>query len=175
VKLRIVITVAVAVLLAGTTGFGQGQGRIERSEGTFAVQGQVMGPCGSAWVVAQYTVAWKQMDRYDNGGVLVESIIQNSAIGSSLYYLGDEGDPAPSDAKVVIGVPKEPENVRIDWVKNILSDQGDIFHVTVPGYGTIFAAVGHAVYDMSADPWTTLHSSPQYAGDVSALCDYLMK
>ena len=174
-KLRIVIAVAVAVLLAGTTGFGQGQGRIERSEGTFAVQGQVMGPCGSAWVVAQYTVAWKQMDRYDNGGVLVESVIQNSAIGSSLYYLGNEGDAAPSDAKVVIGVPKEPENVRIDWVKNILSDQGDIFHVTVPGYGTIFAAVGHAVYDMSTDPLTTLHSSPQYAGDVAALCDYLMK
>jgi hypothetical protein len=175
VKLRIVITVAVAVLLAGTIGFGQGQGRTERSEGTFAVQGQVMGPCGSEWVVAQYTIAWKQSDRYDNSQVLVESIIQNKPIGSSLYYLGRQGDAAPSDAKVVIGVPKEMENVRVDWVNNIIYDQGDIFHVTVPGYGTIFAQIGHAVWDMSTDPWTTLRSSTQYDGDVAALCDYLMK
>ncbi|MBP1634923.1 MAG: hypothetical protein H6Q10_1497, partial [Acidobacteria bacterium] len=80
-----------------------------------------------------------------------------------------------SDAKVVIGVPKEPENVRIDWVKNIIYDQGDIFHVTVPGYGTIFAATGHAAFDMNTDPWTTLHSTPQFDGDVAALCDYLTK
>jgi hypothetical protein len=175
VKLRIVSNVAVAVLLAGTVGLAQEQGRVVMSEDSLAVVGQVMGSCGPASVVAQYTVTWKQFDRYDKNGVLVETIFHNSAVGSSLYYLGDEGDPAPSDAKVVIGVPKEPEIVRIDWVKNILSDQGDIFHVTVPGYGTIFAAVGHAVYDMSTDPWTTLHSTPQYAGDVAALCDYLMK
>ena len=173
--MRIVITVAVAVLLAGTIGFAQEQGRTERSEGTFAVQGQVMGPCGSASVLAQYTIAWKQIDRYDKSQVLVESIIQNKPIGSSLYYLGSEGEAAPSDAKVVIGVPKEMENVRVDWVKNIIYDQGDIFHVTVPGYGTIFAQVGHAAYDMNTDPWTTLHSSTQYDGDVAALCDYLMK
>jgi hypothetical protein len=173
--MRIVITVAVAVLLAGTSGFAQGQGRVVMSEDSLAVVGQVMGPCGSASVVAQYVVTWKQFDRYDKSGVLVETIYHNSAIGSSLYYIGNEGDAAPSDAKVVIGVPKEPEIVRFDWVRNIVSDQGDVFHVTVPGYGTVFAAVGHALYDMSTDPWTTLQSSPKYEGDVAALCDYLMK
>lgn len=174
-KLRIVITIAVAILLAGTVGFAQGQGRTERSEGTFAVQGQVMGPCGPAFVLAQYAIAWKRIDRYDKNQDPVESIIQNNPIGSSLYYLGNDGDPAPSNAKVVIGVPKEMENVRVDWVNNIIYDQGDIFHATVPGYGTIFAAIGHAAFDMSTEPWTTLRSTPKYWGDVAALCDYLMK
>jgi hypothetical protein len=173
VKLRIVITVAVAVLLAGTVGFAQEPGRTERSEGTFAVQGQVMGPCGATWVVAQYAIAWKQMDRYDEDGVLVQSVLQNNPIGSSLYYLGNEGDPAPPDGKLVVGLPAEVENVRVDWVNSTIYDRGNIFHVTVPGYGTIFSAVGQAVFDMGTDPWTVMHSTPKYWGDLAALCDYL--
>lgn len=173
-KLRIAITVA--VLLAGTIGFAQEQGRVVKSEDSLPVVGQVMGACGpEISVVAQYTVTWKQFDRYDKGGVLVETIYHNSAIGRTRFYLGNEGQTPPDDAKVVLGVPKEPEVVRIDWVKNLIYDQGNVFHVTVPGHGSIYAAVGHAVFDMSTDPWTVLHSTPRFSGDVTALCDYLMK
>jgi hypothetical protein len=175
VRLRIAVAIVIAVALAGTIGFAQGQGRVEHWEETFTVDGQFMGPCGDFVILSRYSAHAAYTDLYAKDGQLVQTIARVQGMGRSVYFLAESVDnKVPLNDKVVMGVPHETEVDRWEYLENLIYVKGSIFQATLPHYGRIFSQTGLVVLDMTTfEPLFTSGHNQYLEQDVAALCDYL--
>lgn len=146
-KFRMAVAVAVAVLVAGTIGFAQGQGRVVESLGGEVWQGVFISECvaddGSLFdVMNDYEATWRDLTRYEKNGDIAQivrtvrfpkDVFTNSVTGKTLY-----------------GGPGERNEVRFIYEDGVLVNiisTGPVLRINVPGYGPVFIETGHAVYD----------------------------
>jgi len=171
VRPRIIFAVAVAVILAGTIGFAQGQGRIEKfGIGPEASVGFKVGHCadGNFDVLTDYVFLITGTNRYDKSGQFVTDRFQLKVIGESVYY--NSSDPAKS----LPGGPGEVENHRTDPKTGLGFGAGLSFKVRIPGYGLVFAETGRFASDYSTGEYVFQSGHNQFADqDLAALCKYL--
>ena len=165
---RSVVAVVVVLLLMGSVGFGQGQGRSEKyTIGPFGAIGEVVGNCGTFDVKVDYVALITGNLVYNKSGQLVNDVGHFRVIGESLYYNSE------NPAKAVTGGPVELENSRtLDGY--MYYGSGPSWKIRVPGYGLIFAETGHIIYDQRAQEILFNAGHNQFVDkDLAALCDYL--
>ena len=171
---RLLVGVAIALLVAGSVAFAQDQGRTVKYEYTIG-WGTVIGPCGDAVILsgADLKITW--IDRYDQDGTLIQSVINIRTASPAVYFLAESPDtPEPLNDRRVMGVPGEVQTERIVYAENRAYVQGSIFQATVPHYGRIFSETGHTALELPF--WTPLSDSghdDSYTQDFAALCAYL--
>ncbi len=119
-------------------------------------------------MVANYDVVLKWMLRFDRNGQPVKEIDRVGLAERSVYY--NSVDPT----KRVYGSPGEIEVDHIDFVNGVIQVSGNVFRVTLPHEGTIFAQSGKVLIDLATHAVLFQAGQTQYIdGDVAALCEHL--
>jgi len=176
VKFRMTIAVAVAVLLAGTIAFAQGNGRVVESIGGETWLGVFIPGCvddnGQAFdVINDYEATWRDMTRYEKNGDIAQ-IVRTVTFPKDVFTNSVTG-------KTLVGGPGERNEVRFVYAAGVLvkiTSSGPVLRVNVPGYGPVFIETGHAVFDgnhmiISNTGHNDYHGWPPEA--VVALCNAL--
>ena len=173
---RFPVAVVVAVLLAGTIAFAQGQGRVEKRTwnpltGTF-----FLGACDGFEIWEDVAQTNTYIDRYDASGTLVQSIVHavffsdrfyNSVNGNEVYAVGGERQNNRFFDQPVYG----PDGYTP--AEGVQQGMGPMYQITVPGYGKVLGQSGMYIYDYRTGKFVSHGPSQVNDGDLAALCDYL--
>ena len=151
-RTRIIVAVGVAVMLAGTIGFAQKQGRVTESTSTntynFPFTTCYAGTADEFDISEEFVEVVREMTRWDNSdpAQIVQKILTityptdvltNSVSGETL-----SGGP---------GLRSEIRVIYKDGVPVSLAQSGPVIRWNVPGYGPVFIETGHAVFDVVFD------------------------
>jgi len=178
VKLRMIVAVAVAVVLAGGTAFTQDQGRVVQTRYTIEGVGDVIANCAD-YGVGQFAIlnTWaadvRDATLFDKDGQ-PKQLVENLKITSDVYYNSVTG-------KSVTARPGENEQMRLLYENGLpVSHQwsGTLFQIVVPGYGNILRETGRArwIWDATGTAhWLDTNSGHNMwvDRDLTALCEYL--
>lgn len=171
-KQRMVVAIVVAMLLAGTMGFAQGQGRTEKiAYPQVALVGVYMWTCGEGDtafnVLNDFSYTYTETNRYDQTDTLVQT---NGHLTITLDALYNENKP---DNKVY-GIPGEHQNNRIVWASGLNYGKGPSYDFVLPGQGPLFHNVGNFTYQLSSGIYLIFHGPNDFiTGDYAAACEYL--
>jgi hypothetical protein len=177
VKRRFPVAVAVAVLLAGTIAFAQGNGKVTQYRDQFPVVGEYVGDCatdaGNFTVLTDYQASMRGTTFADASGHIYREV-QSFRIMSSVYYNASDHD------KSLPGGPGENEQNQYAFDGNGLMIEhifsGPAYKIIVPGYGPLFMETGHGRFVYENGAWVNKFNSghnQKIDGDLVALCEFL--
>ena len=144
---RIILGVAVAVILAGTIGFAQKQGRVVESTYSESWTGLFTSCYDDKGillfdVMEHYEMTWRDMTRYDQNGKIAQ-VVRTVRFPEDVLWNSET-------EKSLTGGPGLRNEVRFIYNNGVLvsiTSSGPVIRFNVPGYGPVFIETGHAVYD----------------------------
>ena len=147
-RLRMIIAVVVAVMLAGTLGFAQSQGRAVHKESTGAWEGVFVSGCINDYgetfdVMNRFETSVKDTTIYDKKGQIAQ-VVRSIKFTTDIFWNSLEPE------KSLRGGPGEGEELRWTYEDNVMvlmHQSGAIVRVNLRGYGPIYAETGHARVD----------------------------
>jgi hypothetical protein len=148
VRTRIVVAVAVAVILAGTMGFAQSQGRAVHTESTESWEGVFVSDC-----INDYGETFDVMNRYDAS--LKDTTIYNkqgqiTQVVRSVKFMTDIFWNSLEPEKSLRGGPGERNELRWTYENGeqvLMQQSGPVIRINLRGYGPIYIETGHARID----------------------------
>jgi hypothetical protein len=164
-KLRFVVAVAVAVVLAGGVATTQGQGRVEHfaiAEGPFD---EIMVDCGDFLVWESYSVTFRGIRRMDAAGNPIQ-IVEHLSTYDAVYYNGN-------DRSIDVEAYGEHGLRRWDLADGLLYMSGPAVRLKIPNGPLVFLHTGHWIWDTTATPWELSFQkgrSDLFDNDIDALC-----
>ena len=144
---RMIIAVVVAVMVAGTIGFAQKQGRVVESFGSESFNGLFTSCYDDKGVLLfnvmeRYEGTWRDMTRYNKYGQ-IEQMVRTVTFPVDVIWNEDT-------EKSLSGGPGLRNEVRFIYSNGVLvsiTTSGPVIRFNVPGYGPVFIETGRAVYD----------------------------
>jgi hypothetical protein len=167
-KLRFVVAVVVAVVLAGGVASSQGQGRVERFLITEGPYDEAMVDCGDFVVWESYSVTFRGVLRMDADGNPVQ-IVEHLSTFDALYYNGN-------DPELAIQAYGEHALRRWGLADGLLYMSGPGVRLKIPHGPLVFLHTGHWIWDTTATPWKLVFQkgrSDLFDNEVDALCNAL--
>ena len=167
-RVRFVLAVLAAVVLAGTVAFGQRQGPVEHFtivEGPFD---EVMVDCGDFLVWEHYSVTFRGARRMDAAGNVIQ-IVEHLSVFDAVYYNG-------SDPSVSVEAYGEHALRRWDVQEGLLYMSGPGVRLKIPNGPLVFLHTGHWIWDTTVTPWGLIFQkgrSDLFDNEVDALCGAL--
>ena len=147
-RTRIIVAVGVAVMLAGTIGFAQSQGRAVHTESTGSWEGVFVGGCINDYgetfdVMNRLETSAKDTTIYDKKGQIAQ-VVMNAKATTDIFWNSLEPE------KSLRGGPGENEEIRWTYENDLvvlMHQSGAIIRVNLRGYGPIYIETGHARVD----------------------------
>ena len=147
-KPRIILAVVVAVMLAGTLGFAQGQGRVVQDRFTDTWEGVFVGGCINDYgetfdVMNRLEMSAKKTTIYDKKGQIAQVVV-NAKATTDIFWNSLEPE------KSLRGGPGENQEVRWTYENGevvLLQQSGPTVRINLRGYGPIYIETGHARID----------------------------
>jgi hypothetical protein len=142
-----IVAVAVAVMLAGTMGFAQGQGRVvhtpfeETWEGVF-VEGCLDDYGGTFDVMNHFEASWNTTTIYNKKGEIAQ-VIRTVKFTRDIFWNS-------VTEKSLTGGPGERNELRWTYengVAVLMQQSGPLIRINLRGYGPIYIETGHARVD----------------------------
>jgi len=178
VRLRMIVAVVVAVMLAGSVGFTQGQGRAIQEKSTATWEGVFVPGCtddyGNTFDVMNYYEATVRGTKIYNKMGQIAKEIKSYKFTYDVFWNSLDPD------KSLHGGPGENEEARWTYENGVRVTQqmsGAIVRINLRGYGPIYAETGHQRLDPNTyevlfnSGWNSLFSGD--AAAAKALCDAL--
>jgi hypothetical protein len=143
-----IVAVGVAVVLAGTLGFAQSQGRAVHSEFTETWEGPFVTGC-----INDYGETFDVMNRYE--APIKDTTIYNkqgqiTQIIRSVKFMNDIFWNSLEPEKSLRGGPGERNEIRWTYENGelvLMQQSGAIVRINLRGYGPIYIETGHARID----------------------------
>jgi len=147
-RLRMIVAVVVAVMLAGTLGFAQSKARAVHKEFTTDWEGVFVSTCindhGETFdVMNRFETSVKETTIYDKKGQIVQ-VVRNVKFTTDIFWNSLEPN------KSLRGGPGENEEIRWTYEDGkivLMHQSGAIIRVNLRGYGPIYFETGHARVD----------------------------
>jgi hypothetical protein len=148
VRTRIIVAVGVAVMLAGTIGFAQSQGRAVHTESTGSWEGVFVGGCINDYgetfdVMNRLETSARDTTIYDKKGQIAQ-VVRNIKFTTDIFWNSLEPE------KSLRGGPGESEEIRWTYENGetvLMQQSGNIVRIILRGYGPIYIETGHARVD----------------------------
>jgi hypothetical protein len=152
VKCRFPVAVAIAVLLAGTIGVAQKQGRVTETNSTteynYPFTTCYAGTADEFVINEKWVEVWRDMTRYDkNEPTQIEQIVRTVRFPTDVLTNSVSG-------KTLSGGPGLRAEVRVIYENGVpvsIASSGPIIRFNVPGYGHVFIETGHSVFNVVID------------------------
>ena len=147
-KLRMIVAIAVAIMLAGTLGFAQSQGRAVHKEFTGAWEGAFVSGCINDYgetfdVMNRFETSLKDTTIYNKQGQIAQ-VVRSVKFTTDIFWNSLEPE------KSLRGGPGENQEVRWTYENGevvLLQQSGPTVRINLRGYGPIYIETGHARVD----------------------------
>ena len=147
-RVRMIVAVVVAVMLAGTLGFAQSQGRAVHKEFTGGWEGAFVSGCINGYgetfdVMNRFETSVKDTTIYDKKGQIAQ-VVRKVKFTTDIFWNSLEPE------KSLRGGPGENEEIRWTYENDLvvlMHQSGAIIRINLRGYGPIYFETGHARVD----------------------------
>lgn len=174
-RVRFVVVVAIALLVAGSVTFAQQQGRTERIQLSLPESNWFVGVCSpTVDVFSKVALQVRITLYYDKSGNVVLKELDKVNPGPVVFFLGDHETQEPINDNTVMGSPGQTENDRYIFADDLDYITGIPFKIVVPSLGRIYSFAGRSVWVISTGALVDYSAgNGNAASDVTGLCDYL--
>ncbi len=161
----------VAVVVAGTLGFAQGQGQVVQER--YPESGTIsLTSCDAYSLLYEYDADVHELRSTDKDGNVTR--IRNIHTIEAMFYLYDSNHP--SDRSIFLmaapGVTQTERVTNLGTPNEVYTIIGDPARVNIPGYGLFFAQTGKTVFDPIRE--THRGHNDFFGGNYGPICEYLL-